>query len=181
MYGAASTMITPGPVRRCSAPSAVNADGSAARVGNETLRSALAAAAAGAHTVRMNFNRVHPLLLQWASHHSHLREITTAEIMAPCGSLPASRRRQTLTALRSLFGHARKTGTIFADPTRGIRDAPRPLNLLQPLQPGQISQAIAAAVTPATLRCQSLPGLRSGCRTAGSCPANEPSTNDQKA
>jgi hypothetical protein len=78
------------------------------------------------HTVRMNFNRVHPLLLQWASHHSHLREITTAEIMAACGSLPASRRRQTLTALRSLFGHCKKTGTIFADPTRGIRDAPGP-------------------------------------------------------
>ena len=46
MCGAASTMTTPGPVRRCSAPSAATLDGTAARVGNETLRSALAAAAA---------------------------------------------------------------------------------------------------------------------------------------
>src|SRR6266566_5081118 len=78
-------------------------------------------------TVRMNLNRVHPLLLEWAGHYSHLREITTADIIAATRPLPPSRRRQTLTALRSLFGHAKKTGTIFADPTRGIRDSQRPL------------------------------------------------------
>ncbi len=39
-------MTTPGPVLRCFAPSAATLDGSAARVGNETLRSALATAAA---------------------------------------------------------------------------------------------------------------------------------------
>jgi site-specific recombinase XerD len=101
------------------------------------------------HTVRMNLNRVHPLLLVWARRYSHLREITAADITAATQALPASRRRQTLTALRSLFGHAKKTGTIFRDPTRGIHDAPRPLNLLQPLQPRDISQATAAAITPA--------------------------------
>ena len=41
--------------------------------------------------------------------------------------LPASVRRQTLTALRSLFGHCKKTGRIFRDPTRGVRDGQRPL------------------------------------------------------
>jgi site-specific recombinase XerD len=101
------------------------------------------------HTVRMNLNRVHPLLLHWAGHYTHLREVTAADIIAATSPLPASRRRQTLTALRSLFGHCKKTGTIFGDPTRGIRDSPQPLNLLQPLQPGDISQATAAAVTPA--------------------------------
>jgi len=101
------------------------------------------------HTVRMNLRRVHPLLLQWARHHDHLREITAADIIAATTPLTGSQRRQTLTALRSLFGHCKKTGTIFRDPTRGIRDAPRPLNLLQPLQPGEIDQATAAAVTPA--------------------------------
>jgi hypothetical protein len=100
-------------------------------------------------TARMNLNRVHPLLLDWAGRYSHLREVTAADIITATAALPASKRRQTLTALRSLFGHARKSGTIFADPTRGIRDAPQPLNLLQPLQPGEISQAIAAAITPA--------------------------------
>jgi hypothetical protein len=101
------------------------------------------------HTVRMNLNRVHPLLLEWASDHDHLREITATDIIAATTPLTGSRRRQTLTALRSLFGHCKKTGSIFRDPTRGIRDAPRPLNLLQPLQPAEIDQATAAAVTPA--------------------------------
>ena len=57
------------------------------------------------HTVRMNLNRVHPLLLEWAGHYSHLREVTTADVIAATGLLPPSLRRQTLTALRSLFGH----------------------------------------------------------------------------
>ena len=100
-------------------------------------------------TVRMNLNRVHPLLLEWAGHYSHLREVTAADVIAATDPLSGSLRRQTLTALRSLFGHAKKTGTIFADPTRGIRDSQRPLNLLQPLQPADIGQATAAAVTPA--------------------------------
>jgi len=102
-----------------------------------------------ADTVRMNLNRVHPLLLQWAGHYSHLREVTAADIITATGSLPPSRRRQTLTALRSLFGYCKKTGSIFRDPTRGIRDSPRPLNLLQPLQPADIDQAATAATTPA--------------------------------
>ena len=101
------------------------------------------------HTVRMNLNRVHPLLLAWAGHYVHLREVTTADVIAATGLLPPSRRRQTLTALRSLFGHAKKTGTIFRDPTRGVRDGQRPLILIQPLQPAEIHQATSAAVTPA--------------------------------
>jgi hypothetical protein len=51
--------------------------------------------------------------------------------------------------LRSLFGHARKTGTIFRDPTRGVRDGQRPMILIQPLQPAEIHQATSAAATPA--------------------------------
>ena len=101
------------------------------------------------HTVRMNLNRVHPLLLAWARHYVHLREVTTADVIAATGLLPPSLRRQTLTALRSLFSHARKTGTIFRDPTRGVRDGQRPLILIQPLQPAEIHQATSAAVTPA--------------------------------
>ena len=101
------------------------------------------------HTVRMNLNRVHPLLLAWAGHYVHLREVTAADVTAATALLPPARRRQTLTALRSLFGHAKKTGTIFRDPTRGVRDGQRPLILIQPLQPAEIDQATSAAVTPA--------------------------------
>jgi len=101
------------------------------------------------HTVRMNFNRVHPLLLQWAGHYAHLREVTADDVTAAAGPLHGSPRRQTLTALRSLFGHAKKAGTIFRDPTRGIRDGQRPLILIHPLRPAEIDQAASAAVTPA--------------------------------
>ena len=101
------------------------------------------------HTVRMNLNRVHPLLLEWAGHYIHLREVTTADVIAATELLPGSRRRQTLTALRSLFGHCKKTGTIFrrSCPRRPRRPAspdPPPA-----AQPGEIDQATAAAVTPA--------------------------------
>jgi integrase len=101
------------------------------------------------HTVRQNLNRVHPLLLEWAGHYAHLREVTAADVITATEPLTGSLRRQTLTALRSLFGHCKKTGTIFADPTRGVHDGQRPLNLLQPLQPAEINQATSAAVTPA--------------------------------
>src|SRR6266566_8071683 len=101
------------------------------------------------HTVRMNLNRVHPLLLEWAQCYVHLREVTAADIIAATEPLSGSRRRQTLTALRSLFGHCKKTGRIFRDPTSGVHDGQRPLILIQPLQPAEIDQATAAAVTPA--------------------------------
>ena len=101
------------------------------------------------HTVRQNLNRVHPLLLEWAVNYAHLREVTAADVIAATAPLSGSLRRQTLTALRSLFGHCKKTGTIFADPTRGVRDGRRPLILVQPLQPAEIDQAASAATTPA--------------------------------
>jgi hypothetical protein len=78
------------------------------------------------HTVRVNFNRVHPLLLEWAWHYVHLREVTAADVTAATGLLPPSRRLETLTALRSLFGHAKKTGTIFRDPTAASATASVP-------------------------------------------------------
>jgi hypothetical protein len=101
------------------------------------------------HTVRMNLNRVRPLLLEWAGHYSHLREVTTADVIAATELLSGSLRRQTLTALRSLFSHCKKTGRIFRDPTRGVAGVQRPLILIQPLQPAEIDQATSAAVTPA--------------------------------
>jgi hypothetical protein len=95
------------------------------------------------HTVRMNLNRVLPPLLEWASHYTHLREVTAADVITATQPLSGSLRRRTLTALRSLFRHARTAGTIFRDPVRGIHDGQRPLILLQPLNPGEIDQATA--------------------------------------
>jgi len=101
------------------------------------------------HTVRQNLNRVHPLLLAWARRYVHLREVTAADVTAATETLSGSLRRQTVLALRSLFGHCKKTGRIFADPTRGLGTGQRSLKIIQPLQPGEIDAATAAAVTPA--------------------------------
>src|SRR5258708_40170198 len=101
------------------------------------------------HTVRQNLNQVHPLLLAWAPNYAHLREVTAADVIAATEPLSGSLRRQTVLALRSLFGHCKKTGRIFADPTRGLGTGQRPLTLIQPLQPAEIDAAAAAAVTPA--------------------------------
>ena len=43
------------------------------------------------HTVRMNLNRVHPLLLAWAGHYVHLREVTAADVTAATGPCPQAR------------------------------------------------------------------------------------------
>ena len=101
------------------------------------------------HTVRMNLNRVHPLLLIWAQRYVHLREVTAADVTTATEALTGSLRNQTFTALRSLFRHCKKTGRIFNDPTRGINIGRRPLHLIQPLLPQEIDQATAAALTPA--------------------------------
>ena len=101
------------------------------------------------HTVRMNLNRVHPLLLIWAQRYVHLREVTAVDISAATEALTGSLRDQTFTALRSLFRHCKKTGRIFKDPTRDINIGQRRLHLIEPLLPHEIDQATAAALTPA--------------------------------
>ncbi len=80
---------------------------------------------------------------------SYAFDLLRWHVTAATTPLRGSLRRQTLTALRSLFGHCKKTGRIFADPTRGIDTGQRPLKLIQPLQPAEIDQATAAALTPA--------------------------------
>ncbi len=81
--------------------------------------------------------------------HSPARGHRQATSPPPPSRCTAACAWSTLTALRSLFGHCKKAGTIFRDPTRGLRDGQRPLILIQPLQPAEIDQAASAAVTPA--------------------------------
>jgi integrase len=107
----------------------------------------------------MNLNRVYPHLLDWAERYGHLREVTATDIHTAINPLTGSLRRQTFTALRSLFRHCKKTGRIFRDPTRAITSSLRPLHLIQPLQPEEIAQATAAATTPAARLCLALAAI----------------------
>ena len=58
-----------------------------------------------------------------------------------------------VSALRSLFTWARKTGVIFRNPATGIKVGKREHPVWQPLTAGQLADAIAAASTPQARLC----------------------------
>jgi len=94
-------------------------------------------------------NVIRPVLLDWSARHDHLREITRDDVTTSLDALHGSRRTNTLVALRSLFASCKTTGTIFRNPASRIKVSQREHQLIQPLQPEQIQQAIAAATRPA--------------------------------
>ncbi|MGI5185435.1 integrase [Dactylosporangium sp. CA-152071] len=94
-------------------------------------------------------NAIRPLLLHWSDQHAHLREVTRQDVLDATATLHGSKRHITLSILRSLFRHAKKTGTIFRDPTTRIRPTRVEPTAILPLQPADIHEAINAATTPA--------------------------------
>jgi hypothetical protein len=100
-------------------------------------------------TAYNHMNNARPVLLAWSAHHDHLREVIRDEIVEAIDALHGSRRDNVLVALRSLFAFCRKNGTIFRDPTRGIKVGQHPYGVIQPLREADIGQAVAAATTPA--------------------------------
>jgi hypothetical protein len=58
-------------------------------------------------------------------------------------------RQHTLIVLRSLFGRAKKNGTIFKNPTSGIRVGQREYGILQPLEPDHIANSVTIVTKPA--------------------------------
>ncbi|MDQ2877396.1 MAG: hypothetical protein M3Y33_22345 [Actinomycetota bacterium] len=116
------------------------------------------------HTARMNLNRVHPILLEWAGHYVHLREVTAVGIIAATGPLTGSLRRQTLTALRS--------------PVRPLQenrhDLPRahPRHPRRPAAPDPLPAAPARRHQPGHGRCHH-PG-RPPCARPGRRPRGPP-------
>jgi hypothetical protein len=101
-------------------------------------------------TVGAYLRSIRPALLTWSATHGHLREVTHDEILEVTTSLHGHRRISTSVALRSLFAFCRKTGTIFRNPTTGIKVGRAPHKVLQRLPPDDVDQAVAAATTPAT-------------------------------
>ena len=53
------------------------------------------------------------------------------------------------SSLRSLFGRAKKSGTIFKNPTSRIRVGQHEYGILQPLEPESVSDSVAAVTNPA--------------------------------
>jgi hypothetical protein len=100
------------------------------------------------NTVWAYLNEIRPILLDWSTHHDHLREVTREDILTSTHSLHGSKRHHTLSVLRSLFRHCKKTATIFGDPAARIRVGHHDYAVVQPLQPAEVRAALTAAVTP---------------------------------
>ncbi len=100
-------------------------------------------------TVWGYMNSIRPILDDWSIDHDHLREITHDDIVAIIEPLQGSQRRHTISVLRSLFRHAKKTGTIFRDPTTHLRPGTQNDGVILPLEPDDIAGTLAIATGPA--------------------------------
>ena len=83
----------------------------------------------------------------WAGRYDHLREVTRDDLTEHLDGLDGHARRLATTALRSLFGWAKQTKLIFANPAARIRYPPKSTALWQPLRPEQLAASLAAADT----------------------------------
>ncbi|WP_326674894.1 hypothetical protein [Streptomyces sp. NBC_01237] len=102
-----------------------------------------------AATVWNYLNRIRPVLLQWSARYDHLREVTRDDVLTHLETVQGSQRQTTIIALRSLFGRAKKNGTIFKNPTSRIRVGQREEGVIQPLEPEHINGSIASVTRPA--------------------------------
>jgi hypothetical protein len=100
-----------------------------------------------------------PILLGWSSRYHHLREVTRDDILAAAATASGARRRHLLSALRSLFRHCKKSGTVFRDPAAGVRLGRHDYGVLIPLQPEQIDVAIVAVSSPVARLAVALAGV----------------------
>ncbi|MFF4575870.1 hypothetical protein [Streptomyces sp. NPDC001410] len=100
-------------------------------------------------TVWAYLNAVRPALLDWSTRYDHLREVTRDDVLTHVKTLHGHERRQTLVALRSLFGWAKKNGIVFRNPTSRIKVGQYEYAVLQPLLPQQVDRSVEAVHSPA--------------------------------
>jgi integrase len=99
-------------------------------------------------TIHVYFSTARRLLKHWAARYNHLREVTRSDIAAALQPLWGHQRVNTISALRSLFGFAKKRALIFANPTVGLTAHPGD-SVLLPLTDEQIHALEALATDPA--------------------------------
>lgn len=99
-------------------------------------------------TAATSLRSVRPALVDWSTRYDHLREITHDDVLTYLDGIHAPARQHTVTALRSLFGWARRGGVIFRNPTTGIKLGKQNHKIWQPLTASGIAAAVTAADTP---------------------------------
>lgn len=72
-------------------------------------------------SIYVYFGAIRPFLDDWAASYDHLREVTRSDISAALRPLSGSQRHTATSAVRSLFGFAKKRGLIFSNPTTGLK------------------------------------------------------------
>ena len=104
-------------------------------------------------TARTYLRTARPALLAWSARYDHLREVTRDDVLTYLADLHGHERRLAVTALRSLFTWAKKTGVIFRNPATRIKLGKREQAIWQPLTAGQLADAVTAATTPQARVC----------------------------
>jgi hypothetical protein len=94
-----------------------------------------------------------PALLAWSAGYDHLREVTRDDVLSYIADLHGHERSLAVSALRSLFTWAKKTGAVFRNPAARIRLGKREHAIWQPLTSRQLAEAAAAAATPQARLC----------------------------
>ncbi|MCP2243288.1 hypothetical protein LX86_002017 [Lentzea aerocolonigenes] len=133
----------------------VKLDGLAPAIGHDTGRWARQLHVGGPRskprapdTARSYLRLLRPSLLEWSTRYDHLREVTRDDVLAVLDTVRGEARRSTVTALRSLFGWARRGGVIFRNPATGLKLGKRDHPVWQPLDPADITAAVAATSAP---------------------------------
>lgn len=93
---------------------------------------------------------IQPVLIDWSHRYEHLREVTREDILTAANAVSGSKRHHRIGALRSLFRHCKKTGTVFHDPAARIHAGRHEYGVVIPLQPNEISDALDAATGPSS-------------------------------
>jgi hypothetical protein len=99
------------------------------------------------HTAQNYFKTVQPFIEFWARQRDHLREVTRVDIMTTLAPLRGHQRNTAIAALRSLFRYAKKYRLVFTDPTRALRMASLPKNVM-PMQDQDIRSIEEHIVSP---------------------------------
>lgn len=89
-----------------------------------------------------------PALLSWSGRYGHLREVTRDDVCAHLAGLYGQHRHIALSALRSLFGWAKRNGVVFRNPIAQLRAGRRERPAFLPLAGTEISRVVSAATTP---------------------------------
>lgn len=100
------------------------------------------------HAATSYINAARPALLLWSRTYEHLREVTRDDVLTVVNGLRGRHRQDTLSALRSLFGWAKRDGVIFQNPAARIRLGKHPRPVWQRLTDEEIIEAVQAARTP---------------------------------